>query len=286
MFDNVLAAALLGEDEDLISFELNQPWIQDAVCGTPTRDSQTVNIDSAIEFPALGGPAVQNPRPRSRNNMDEEERLYRDESHRLTNHPADAMRAHWATSGSRLIVSTSHHLTNLTENIPFGHVAATPNASKPFLAKPSKLQPFSTYVSEAAGVSSNQPAGAPHLSEVPAKRPAKTDVIAKRLVANVLGQPAPAAWANPKSHQRVPQARTPPDRFVWGSHKNLFPDAPPVTAPTVAMLHDLSLKSPIADVSPEGTKFAQHDPENPEFNLSNYWVPFTGKYKCPHMGCM
>lgn len=32
--------------------------------------------------------------------------------------------------------------------------------------------------------------------------------------------------------------------------------------------------------------FSQFDPSNPQFKVNDHYVQFTGKYKCPHRGCM
>jgi hypothetical protein len=198
--------------------------------------------------------------------MDEDERLYRKESAGLTNHPADAMRAHWETPGTRRLAQTTSHLAAKKENISFGKSSAAPSVPNQLPVTSQKLQPFSTYVAATTAVLSNKPASTPRPSwEVPtAVRPKKTDVAAKRMVAHALGQPAPAAW---------------------GSQKSLFPDAPPAIAPPASLLQNMSLGSSRRETQPESTKFAKHDPCNPNFKTGDYWVSFTRKYKCPHMGC-
>lgn len=266
--NSLLAAALTEEDVDLISFEassaaLNAPWGQPTPIANAVRPPAAVKFDSAEEFPTLGRPMVQKAYPR--NIMDEDERLYRKESVELTNHPADAMRAHWETSGSRSRAQASSHFSAKKENISFGNASAASFTANRLLSQSQKLQPFSTYCAASAAVSSDNSAGVPRQSqELSAKRPKKTDVVAKRMVAHALGQRAPAAW---------------------GSQKNLFPDAPPAIAPPAALLQTMSLSSSKAETEPERTKLAKHDLSNPDFKTGDYWVSFTRKYKCPHIGC-
>ena len=62
--------------------------------------------------------------------------------------------------------------------------------------------------------------------------------------------------------------------------KKLFPDAPKAVEPSAEILESLTLQPPEKD-----DQWMPHDPNNPDFIVSRYWVPFTRKYKCPHQGC-
>jgi hypothetical protein len=82
---------------------------------------------------------------------------------------------------------------------------------------------------------------------------------------------------------------------AWAAKKDRFPNeaavAPVVTAPSAvaspAVAPSVQLMKSMALSEPEGTKYAAHDPTDPNFDISKYYVPFLGKYKCPyHPKCM
>ena len=74
---------------------------------------------------------------------------------------------------------------------------------------------------------------------------------------------------------------------AWGTVFNrtpasttLFPNAPPAIAPPATLIGNLTTSATSAE-----PLYAEHDPHNPNFNVSRYYNDFTHSYKCPHRGC-
>jgi hypothetical protein len=73
---------------------------------------------------------------------------------------------------------------------------------------------------------------------------------------------------------------------TWSSQKNLFPNTPATVAPPADLLAELSAPADNKKaIVSDGKAFSPHDPGAPGFDARQYYVSFTGKYKCPHLGC-
>lgn len=106
----------------------------------------------------------------------------------------------------------------------------------------------------------------------------------------------PKEKAQPKGPATIEPVAVVSSVNAWGTKKNLFPHAaaaPATTGPSVATSAPVSsppliqMVKSLGIAEPEGTKFAPHDPSDPNFNIGKYWISFIGKYKCPYPpGCM
>jgi hypothetical protein len=70
---------------------------------------------------------------------------------------------------------------------------------------------------------------------------------------------------------------------AWASQQNLFPNAPTAITPLVDLMASLAVSSSnpaVEDPAPN-----EHDPDSPGFRAGRYFVPLTGKYRCPWLGC-
>lgn len=70
---------------------------------------------------------------------------------------------------------------------------------------------------------------------------------------------------------------------AWGQGKKLFPDAPPAMRPTPKQQE--ALQKPAAASEPTEAAWPEHDPRNPLWDPSVYYVTYIGKYKCPIERC-
>jgi hypothetical protein len=126
----------------------------------------------------------------------------------------------------------------------------------------------------------HQPAHAPlTATKPPNSRPETTTPAASRPLWDFPRQTSPTAASSSKAAPAEKQS-------AWTSQKILFPDAPAAVPPPAALLAELST---LADkkkfITPDGMAFSLHDPKAPGFKAQRYYVTFTGKYKCPHLGC-
>jgi hypothetical protein len=70
----------------------------------------------------------------------------------------------------------------------------------------------------------------------------------------------------------------------WGQ-KKLFSNAPPAVRPTAEHLESLQQPRKTETTSQKEATYQPHDPRDPTWNASEYYVKFIGKYKCPHARC-
>jgi palmitoyltransferase len=67
---------------------------------------------------------------------------------------------------------------------------------------------------------------------------------------------------------------------AWGQGKKLFPDAPPAVRPPLEVL-----QKPAPASEPMEAAWPEHDPRNPLWDPSVYYVTYSNKYKCPIDRC-
>jgi palmitoyltransferase len=67
---------------------------------------------------------------------------------------------------------------------------------------------------------------------------------------------------------------------AWGQGKKLFPDAPPAVRPAPEVL-----QKPAPASEPMEAAWPEHDPRNPLWDPSVYYVTYSNKYKCPIDRC-
>lgn len=70
---------------------------------------------------------------------------------------------------------------------------------------------------------------------------------------------------------------------AWAQGKKLFADAPPPVRPTPEQQE--ALQKPVAAKEPMEAAWPEHDPRNPLWDPSVYYVTYTNKYKCPIDRC-
>ncbi|KAK3988574.1 hypothetical protein QBC44DRAFT_98411 [Cladorrhinum sp. PSN332] len=66
----------------------------------------------------------------------------------------------------------------------------------------------------------------------------------------------------------------------WAQKRNLFPGAPPPSRPTPEHLQAVQERA-----KNKYNAWSEHDPRNPNWDPSRYYVPLTEKYNCPHDRC-
>ncbi|KAH7377437.1 hypothetical protein BKA64DRAFT_750578 [Cadophora sp. MPI-SDFR-AT-0126] len=293
---NVVPEVSIGEDEDLISFDvsevLNSPWSVPA--SEALKSAQKYN--RAKDFPALGGDAVnrgvaQGVRPISVN---------RDP-------PNDWNKGGNATANVASSVRVGGQSVGLGSS-NCGPLHTWDNA-EPSIANSANRGPINPNTQLLDSGGSGQTAtrhgpphtwGKPNTPTDPAKHINASSTYAESRY-NVGVRQAPSdikssanrpgnnsGWDEPVNSSMQTTSTSlsgsqagGPAQNPWGK-KNLFSNAPPAVTPPVDLLSSLNINNAAAQAP---KLYKMFDPADPSFKASKFYIQVIGRWKCPHPGC-